>query len=105
MDHHFDVVQHSEALTQVLKDLFALTLTERALTRLIGEDAVRLAKYLRHSQTEGTAGPRWGDVDDLADLLWDRGGRLAQMSGRTGTTHPMAIRLMEIADRLSFDFC
>lgn len=96
------MVQRSEALQRALEDLFALTLTERALTRLIGDEAVGLAKYLQRSQAEDSNGARWGDADMLADLLWEKGGRLAE-TGRLKTAHPMAIKLMEIADRLTVD--
>lgn len=96
------MVQRSDALQGALEDLFALTLTERALTRLIGNEAVLLAKYLQRSQVEDSNGARWGDADVLADILWDKGGRLAE-TGRLKTSHPMAIRLMEIADRLTVD--
>ena len=86
-----------------LDDLFALTLTESALTRLIGNEAVNLASFLVRSQAAGSGGARWGDVELLADLLWERGGRLAETGPRISTAHPMAIRLMEIADKLSIE--
>lgn len=95
-------VRKSPALREALEDLFGLTLTRRALTKLIGDDAVILAEYLRRSQESGKSGARRGDVEELADLLWEKAGQLAiQKSGKSA--HPMAIRLMQIADTLSVD--
>lgn len=99
MDPHA-TVPRSPHIRAVLSTLYALA--DGDLEPFIGSEASELAAFLVRTQTHEESGARWGDVERLSDILWQRAEDRTFGPSFFPDRQQTAVYLMEVADLLTF---
>ena len=97
---HYAAVPRSPHIEAVLGTLNALA--DHDLEGFAGPEVADLADYLMRAQTQKDSGARWGDVERLSDLLWQRAEARNFGMSFFPDRQQVAIYLMEIADLITF---
>lgn len=96
----FAVVPRSPELQAALSTLYALAAND--LKAFVGPEATELADYLLRSQRQEDVGARWGDVERLSNMLWQRAEARTFGDSFFPDRRQTAAYLMEVADLLTF---